>query len=104
MPSDFEKRQFSWRGFRKIGAKLPFLHALRDVCGIGGHTRRKKSLWQFSLQMHCNVGVPISNNNSMTEIITGTPPIALRCETITANSAKSHAIERRFKEKRTRNT
>ena len=30
------------------------------------------------------LGVSTSSNNSMTEIIAGTPPIALRCETITA--------------------
>ena len=54
MPSDSEKRQFLWRGFRKINAKLPILHALILVCGIGGHTRTKKCLWQFRLQMHCN--------------------------------------------------
>ena len=54
MPSDSEKRRFSWRGFRKISAKLPILHALRHVCGIGGHTRTEKCLWRFSLQMHCN--------------------------------------------------
>ena len=44
-------------GFRKISAKLPILHALRHVCGIGGHTRTEKCLWRFSLQMHCNDGV-----------------------------------------------
>ena len=55
MPSDSEKRRFSWRGFRKISAKLPILHAFRHVCGIGGHTRTEKCLWRFSLQMHCNV-------------------------------------------------
>ena len=55
MPSDSEKRQFSWRGFNKISAKLPILHALRHVCGIGVHTRTEKCLWRFSLQMHCNV-------------------------------------------------
>ena len=54
MPSDSEKRQFSWRGFRKISAKLPILHALRHICGIGGHTSTEKCLWRFSLQMHCN--------------------------------------------------
>ena len=54
MPSDSEKRRFLWRGFRKISAKLPILHALRHVCGIGGHTRTEKCLWQFSLHMHCN--------------------------------------------------
>ena len=57
MPSDSEKRRFSWRGFRKISAKLPILHALRHVCGIGGHTRTEKCLWRFSLQMHCNEDV-----------------------------------------------
>ena len=57
MPSDSEKRQFSWRGSRKISAKLPILHVLRHVCGIGGHTRTEKCLWQFSLQMHCNVSL-----------------------------------------------
>ena len=54
MPSDSEKRQFSWRGFRKISAELPILHASRHVCGIGGHTRTDRCLWRFSLQMHCN--------------------------------------------------
>ena len=54
MPSDSEKRRFSWRGFRKISAKLPILHALRHVCGIGGHTRTEKCLFRFSLQMLCN--------------------------------------------------
>ena len=54
MHSDSEKRRFSWRGFRKISAKLPILHALRHVCGIGGHTRTEKCLWRFSLQMHSN--------------------------------------------------
>ena len=54
MPSDSEKRQFLWRGFRKVSAKLPILHALRHVCGIGRHTRTEKCLWRFSLQMHCN--------------------------------------------------
>ena len=54
MPSDSEKHRFSWRGFRKISAKLPILHASRHVCGIGGHTRTEKCLWRFSLQMHCN--------------------------------------------------
>ena len=49
-----EKHQFSWRGFCKISAKLLILHALRHVCGIGGHTRTEKCLWRFSLQMHCN--------------------------------------------------
>ena len=34
------------------------------------------------------LGVPTSSNNSMTEIIAGTPPIALRCETITARFCK----------------
>ena len=53
--SDSEKRRFSWRGFHKISAKLPILHALRHVCGIGGHTRTEKCLWRFSLQMHCKV-------------------------------------------------
>ena len=33
---------------------MPILHALRHVCGIGGHTRTEKCLWRFSLQMHCN--------------------------------------------------
>ena len=44
MPSDSEKRRFSWRGFRKISAKLPILrlalsaesediHAQKSVCG-----------------------------------------------------------------------
>ena len=51
------------------------------------------------------LGVHTSSNNSMTEIITRTPPIALRCETITARFCKkSHEIERRFKEMHTRNT
>ena len=54
MPSDSKKHPFSWRGSRKIGAKLPNLHALRHVCGIGGHTRTEKCLWRFSLQMHSN--------------------------------------------------
>ena len=44
MPSDSEKRRFLWRGFRKISAKLPILHALRHVCGIGGHTRTEVSV------------------------------------------------------------
>ena len=34
------------------------------------------------------MGEPTSSNNSMTEIIAGTPPIALRCETITARFCK----------------
>ena len=34
------------------------------------------------------LGVPTSSSNSMTEIIAGTPPIALRCETITARFFK----------------
>ena len=54
MTSDSKKRRFSWRGCRKISAKLPILHALRHVCGIGGHTRTEKCLWRFSLQMHSN--------------------------------------------------
>ena len=56
MRSDSQQRRFSWRGFRKISAKLPNLLALRHVCGIGGHTRTEKCLWRFSLQMHCNGG------------------------------------------------
>ena len=54
MPSDSEKRRFSWRGSRKNSAKLSILHAFRHICGIGGHTRTEKCLWQFSLQMHSN--------------------------------------------------
>ena len=54
MPSDYEKRHFLWREYRKISAKLPILQVLRHVCGIGGHTRTEKCLWRFSLQMHCN--------------------------------------------------
>ena len=50
------------------------------------------------------LGVTTSSNNSVTEIITGTPPIALRCETITARFCKIDEIERRFKEMHTRNT
>ena len=38
MPSDSEKRRFSWRGFRKISAKLQIFHALRHICGIEGPT------------------------------------------------------------------
>ena len=54
MPSDSEKRRFSWRGFREISGKLPILHALRHVCGIGGPTGTEMRLWRFSLQMHNN--------------------------------------------------
>ena len=35
----FQKKPISWRGFYKIGAELPILHSLRQVCGIGGPTR-----------------------------------------------------------------
>ena len=34
------------------------------------------------------LGVPTSSNNSMTENIAGTPPVALRCETITTRFSK----------------
>ena len=39
MTSDSEKGQIPGRGFRKTSAKLRILHALRNVCGIGGPTR-----------------------------------------------------------------
>ena len=39
MPSDSEKGQISWRGFRKISADVRNSHALKHVCGIGGPTR-----------------------------------------------------------------
>ena len=54
MPSDSERRQIPWRGFREISADLPNSLALRHVCGIGGHTRTEMCLWRFSLQMHRN--------------------------------------------------
>ena len=44
VPSDSERRRFSWRGFRRISAKLPILHALKHVCGIGGPTRTEMCL------------------------------------------------------------
>ena len=51
MPLDSEKRQSSWRDFRKISVNLRNSYALRHVCGIGGPTRTEMCLRRFSLQI-----------------------------------------------------
>ena len=49
---------------------------------------RSRSFDLFPPTLKQAIGVPTSSNNSMTEIIAGTPPIAIRCETITARFCK----------------
>ena len=48
------------------------------------------------------LGVATSSNNSMAEIIAGTPPIALRCETITARVKIRNVIKKLLLSKRFR--
>ena len=59
MLSDFEKRLISWRGFRKISAKLPISHALRHAESEAIHAQKSVCGWRFSLQMHCNTIIDI---------------------------------------------